>query len=123
MANTLTGLELWEPKVRMGMETEGSARGRIPKGWDAWLGDAPVTGNSVRAERGHPALPGIMGTPEPRALPSPHSGRFLGIWGLTFKVKADLSLNRIHSQLLRALSFIALLSSSQAELWGATLPA
>lgn len=64
-------------------------------------------------ERVHPAPSRASWGPQShKALPSPHSGHFLGVWGLTFKVQADLSLNRIHSQLLRESS------SSQAELWG-----
>lgn len=87
MANTLTGLELWEPKVRMGVEAEGSARGRIPKGWDAWLGDAPVTGNSVRAERGHPAPSRHHGDPRATGSSLASFRAFPGDLGSDFQSK------------------------------------
>ena len=103
MANTLTGLELWEPKVRIAVEAEGSAKslGCLARGRSHnWEQSVQVK------ERVRPAPSRASWGPQShRALPSPHSGHFLEIWGLTFKVKADLSLNRIHSQLLRESSF------------------
>lgn len=67
MANTFAGLELWELKVRIGVEAEGSAQGQIPRGWDAQLGDAPLTGNRVCRLRKGSTLPLPEHHGDPRA--------------------------------------------------------
>lgn len=63
MANTLTGLKLWEPKVRIGVEAEGSAKrlGSLARGRSHnWEQSVQVK------ERVHPA-PSRASWGDPRA--------------------------------------------------------
>lgn len=68
MANTFAGLELWELKVRIGVEAEGSAQGQIPRGWDAQLGCSLNWEQSVQVKERGPPLPLPEHHGDPRAL-------------------------------------------------------